>query len=352
MFWRQLTEGPDDQPPPHPDEICLVPIYEFSGMLRGKAAFRLAFDKKRRNHAWRRLTIHRDSIHPGDTLMLDVDLGGYSEERGWLGDDRSSAAERPKTYVARFNNRRAWVCATPGGINVVADLDERVVGYSGRNRDPRSFVRRWMTLDEHLNSAQQRAAEISDGLVRAEIKPRIVLAARWHDVGKALERRLDDGSVTCPFQKMLLAAGKAECGHPVNGVLYAKSNGRGGKGAGFRHEVASALAYLTHEGEPDDLVAYLIMCHHGKVRLLPEPWDEYRMNDTNGVRPGDLVSADGLHGLIEPGVSVQCEPARLLSSPSWPSWQRRVAGLLAAHGPFELAFLEALVRAADWRASQ
>lgn len=110
------------------------------------------------------------------------------------------------------------------------------------------------------------------------------------------------------------------------------------------------MAYLEVEEQPDDLVAYLIMCHHGKVRLLPEPWDEYQMNDANGVRPGDLVSADGLTGLVKS--AVQCDPAKLLASERWPAWQRRVVRLLAEHGPFELAFLEALLRAADWRASQ
>lgn len=278
--------------------------------------------------------------------MLDLDAGGYSEERGWLGND----AEKPQAYVARHDNRRAWVCASPVGVNVIADLDERVVGHSGRNRDPRSFTRRWMTLGEHLDSAQHRAEEILTELVCAAIRRRIALAARWHDVGKALERRLDDGGVVRPFQEMLLAAGTASCGHPINDVLYAKSNGRGGKSAGFRHEVASALAYLEVEEQPDDLIAYLIMCHHGKVRLLPEPWDEYQMNDANGVRPGDLVSADGLTGLVKS--AVQCDPTKLLASESRPAWQRRVAGLLAEHGPFELAYLEALLRAADWRASQ
>jgi CRISPR-associated endonuclease/helicase Cas3 len=35
-----------------------------------------------------------------------------------------------------------------------------------------------------------------------------------------------------------------------------------------------------------------------------------------------------------------------------PTWASRVAGLLAEFGPFRLAYLEALVRAADWQASR
>jgi len=33
------------------------------------------------------------------------------------------------------------------------------------------------------------------------------------------------------------------------------------------------------------------------------------------------------------------------------SWSARTQALLAEHGPFRLAYLEALVRMADWRAS-
>jgi CRISPR-associated endonuclease/helicase Cas3 len=98
-------------------------------------------------------------------------------------------------------------------------------------------------------------------------------------------------------------------------------------------------------------VAYLIMCHHGKVRLLPEPWDEEHMNDANGVRPGDQVAAAALNGLPVSSQPVRLEPGKLLASRDTPAWQRRVARLLRDHGPFELAFLEALVRVADWRAS-
>jgi CRISPR-associated endonuclease/helicase Cas3 len=34
------------------------------------------------------------------------------------------------------------------------------------------------------------------------------------------------------------------------------------------------------------------------------------------------------------------------------SWGERVAALLARFGPFSLAYLESLLRVADWRASQ
>jgi CRISPR-associated endonuclease/helicase Cas3 len=351
VFWRRIGESLDDQPPPHPDEICAVPIHELTQVLRGKRGFRLSFGKKRRRkHAWEDLVIAAGRVHVGDTLMLDLSAGCYLEERGWLGDG-GGGLQKPSTYVARHNGRRVWLRATLGGSPEVADIDDRILGYVGRDRDPRSFIHRWMTLEEHLDAAQHRAEEIVAELISPGMKQRVALAARWHDVGKALERRQQDGRLTRPFQEMLRSSGAPAGGHPADGELYAKSNRRGGKGAGFRHEVASALAYLEVEPEPDDLVAYLIMSHHGKVRLLPEPWDEERMNDANGVRPGDRVASEGLKGLAAAAEPVRCDPARLLATKSWPSWQGRVVRLIGEHGHFELAYLEALLRVADWRAS-
>lgn len=350
VLWRGICDDLDDQPPPHPDEICAVPIYELIQAMRGKRAFRLGFPKKRRRkHAWEEITITDGRVRVGDTIMVDLELGGYLEEHGWLGSDGTS--QKPNTYIAQRDERRVWLRGTSNGPEVIADLDDKAAGYTGRDRDPRSFVRRWMTLEEHLDAAQKRAEEIVADLVSPVLKQRIALAARWHDVGKALERRRSDGTVAHPFQEMLRSAGKPEAGHPGDGVLYAKSNRRGGKAAGFRHEVASALAYLEVERDPDDLVAYLIMCHHGKVRLLPEPWDEERMDDANGVRPADQVSAAGMKGLTASGEPVPCDPGKLLGTKDSPSWQGRVVRVLAEHGPFELAFLEALLRVADWRAS-
>lgn len=352
VLWRRIGENLDDQPPPHPDEICAVPIYELTQALRGKRGFRLAFGKKRRRkNAWEEVVIADGRLHVGDTIMLHLDVGCYLEERGWLGAGGGDAFQKPSTYIARHERRRVWLRATPGGSTTAADIDDRILGYAGRDRDPRSFIHRWMTLAEHLDAAQRRAEEIIADLVSDAMKQRVALAARWHDVGKALERRDGDGDLRRPFQEMLRSAGAPERDHPADGQFYAKSNRRGGKSAGFRHEVASALAYLEVEPNPDDLVAYLIMSHHGKVRLLPEPWDEERMNDANGVRPGDRVSSEGLTGLADVAEPVRCDPARLIATKSWPSWQQRVVRLLGEHGYFELAFLEALLRVADWRAS-
>ncbi len=340
VFWRNLDSkdpAPGDEVPFHPDEICRVSIYDLTEALGGKRAFRLSFDKKKRQELWTSVSILRDNLRVGDTLMLDRELGGYAEDRGWTG----KAEHRPETVVGRAGDRRVWLRVESGQTE--ADLDGKITGRGGKERDQRSFAKSWMTLEKHLDDAGKCAAKVCGGLVTPELLGRIEIAARWHDVGKAIERKS-----AFPFQDMLLSAGTPEDGHPKPAVFYAKSNGRGGTPSRLRHEVASALAYLAVEA-PDDLVAYLIFAHHGKARLMAESWDADN-TDACGVRREDRIPAEVLKGLDDATDPVCCDPEKLLSAKDWPSWQRRVARLLDEHGPRELAYLEALLRAIDWRA--
>src|SRR5690606_37712785 len=112
-----------------------------------------------------------------------------------------------------------------------------------------------------------------------------------------------------------------------------------------------------------DLVAYLIAAHHGKVRMglraLPQektPPDGQRY--ARGVWEGDVLPAVVLPA-DESGVGIGVAPETPLSlrimelgrSPDGPSWTERTRRLLDTHGPFRLAWLESLLRIADWRGS-
>ena len=361
VLWRRLKLPPDAQPPMHADELCPAPFYEVRDAFAGQEVwiFTLATSErrgaaKRCGAAWRRA--RADEVRAGDTVMVDLSAGCYTEEAGWLG--KGHAARRPGSWIDRWDRAagaalRAWARIAPSSEGLVfTDLDiidTRVDGCRASGEDPRSYAKHWMELDAHLTEANKCATAIVTSLnLPASLADPVCTAARWHDVGKALERELN-GDTLLPFQNMLLKAGVAEDGAPRAGVLYAKSNRRGGPPSGFRHEVASVLAYLA-QPDADELVAYLVMAHHGKVRLLPTPWDDDDSGDVNGVRPNDRVPGTVLPdtGSDEP---VHLDPARFLSSPLHPGWQGRVARLLHRLGPFGLAYLEALVRVADWRAS-
>ncbi|MDA1016521.1 MAG: hypothetical protein O3A00_18955, partial [Planctomycetota bacterium] len=152
---------------------------------------------------------------------------------------------------------------------------------------------------------------------------------------------------------------------------------------GFRHELVSALAWLAHnaaadvcsgsaarnndaaESDPADadsvnLIAYLIAAHHGKVRLSirsmpnePRPRDPSK-KFARGIWEGDeMPTVDLGNGECSSSFEVSLDLMSLGESEQGISWLARTLSLRDAdkHGPFRLAFLETLLRIADWRGS-
>jgi len=97
------------------------------------------------------------------------------------------------------------------------------------------------------------------------------------------------------------------------------------------------------------------------MSLHASPKDQdYRDEDglglpIRGLREHDVLSeikGANDEGLVGRAI-LTLEPAHLgLSDRTGPSWTERTLGLLRSHGPGALAFLEAIVRAADVRASK
>jgi CRISPR-associated endonuclease/helicase Cas3 len=102
------------------------------------------------------------------------------------------------------------------------------------------------------------------------------------------------------------------------------------------------------------VVAYLMASHHGRVRLAIRalPTEKAPKADTLfalGVHHGDELPAVDLDGQSCPAVSLDLTPMQLGHERSWTA---DALALLTELGPFRLAYLEALLRAADVRASQ
>jgi CRISPR-associated endonuclease/helicase Cas3 len=120
----------------------------------------------------------------------------------------------------------------------------------------------------------------------------------------------------------------------------------------FRHELVSALVMLGlgHSF----LAAYLVAAHHGWVRLsiralpgetAPDDADKlFALGVHDGDEIGDVELGDGVTARR---ASVSLAPMQLGVN----SWTERALGSLEKLGPFRLAYLEALLRAADMRAS-
>jgi CRISPR-associated endonuclease/helicase Cas3 len=178
-------------------------------------------------------------------------------------------------------------------------------------------------------------------------EPLLCRAAQWHDAGKA----------HAEFQKMLRSAQDVP---EANGQIWAKApKSKKDKPdkyqwppdrKGFRHELVSALMAL--QSNEEFLLAYLVACHHGKVRMNIQP----RPNEIKppgkklyalGVHEGDYVPGVNLGDVTIPALRLSLECMQLGAD----SWTERAFALLEEYGPFKLAFLEMLVRLADWRAS-
>jgi CRISPR-associated endonuclease/helicase Cas3 len=123
-------------------------------------------------------------------------------------------------------------------------------------------------------------------------------------------------------------------------------------------------AVLDCSADEFDLLAYLVASHHGKVRLAlhaaPKDQDYRDPGDgrglpIRGVRDGDVLPAVVLDTAAPPlpALQLSLEPATLGLSPlTGRSWRERTSSLVDRFGPSALAWLEALLIAADRRASQ
>ena len=210
-----------------------------------------------------------------------------------------------------------------------------------------------MGLAKHLNNVAFEAGLLCDGLdVCGNRKAAILQAAYWHDLGKA----------HAEFQARMVANDPESDSRPEGLLAKAPKYDRT-KGRDYlRHELASALAFLTQADwkREADLVAYLIVAHHGKVRLnlRPLPAERPAMGEDSprfarGVWEGDVVPPVDL-GSEETwaGGPLTLSVMELGEHPeTGASWSERTRNLLSQYGPFRLAWLEALVRIADWQAS-
>jgi CRISPR-associated endonuclease/helicase Cas3 len=288
VLWRQQL-GPD-MPPASDQELCPVPLRA--------AATRFQVVWTPRGDGW--AEIPSTQLVVGDVAAVACSAGGYDRELGW----------------------------SPTSTLPVAEVAIQVSQGEAEDRSSfRSSVA--VTLPQHLSDAQEEAASLCQELSLPAHLAGLVIRSAWlHDIGKAHP----------VFQATMRANG---CG----AGLWAKAPGWGTRHsrAGFRHEVASALAALE-QGE-QELVAYLLMAHHGKVRqrLEPFPWQPPTAA-LHGVIDGEILPA--VDGVTSP-TSLRFPPSGLGKG-----WRPLCRRLLQSLGPFNLALLEAAVREADARASR
>jgi CRISPR-associated endonuclease/helicase Cas3 len=265
--------------------------------------------------AWEDLT-DGEKLRPGMILIANAKSGCYDVRRGW----------------------------DPDSLKSVPPVPEPHAGEEGNDDDPLTYPNYTQTLEAHSREVRDRMSEIILALTDLGIdcgayREALLEAALHHDWGKA-------HSV---FQATVNPEG--------SGPRLAKSKRRGKhQRKHFRHELASALALL--QTGASDLSVYLAAAHHGKVRLsiraLPGEAKPERsgMKFARGIHDSDQMPIVQLDGISKEALTLNLDPMLLgMSANGAPSWMERMLDLRDQLGVFRLAYLEALIVAADRRAS-
>jgi CRISPR-associated endonuclease/helicase Cas3 len=357
VYWRD--EAPEQNPDaetrrkqsPRREELCNVPIGDFKKFLEAdKTAYRWDFLDKE----WRKLG-KRDapSIIPGQVFWIPADEGGYDPLRGW---DWNTGSRVPTVPLPESvpDDEQSQREDTAYDSDDWSHFGWRSI--AGHTNEVMTELERMLGQDAQLPLTQSKRASLR-------------MTVRWHDWGKAhpvFQASIKSESRPTDW------AGREDIGKAPDGFwgrCKRQIDERTVTVSRFRHELASALGVLTllraEQGPPDwqeltrdeqDLALYLIASHHGKVRLSvrvmpgekPIPTDTEKTRFAAGVWDGDELPVTDLgDGTVTAAVKLDLAPMLLGDG----SWTARMLAVRNRFHPFRLAYLEALVRAADCRAS-
>jgi CRISPR-associated endonuclease/helicase Cas3 len=229
-------------------------------------------------------------------LWLWKRLGSTQDNEEWPDPQDNAGVAK---MARRFGLRLPLVLELPVGDGEEENVTSRfLVLFAGAVKP--KVKRLELGLGTHCGDVERIAAELAKRLVGAELSECFAAAGRLHDRGKANElwQRAMGGNVNAPLAKTT--------GHAAPTLL-----------AGFRHELASLV------DAPDDtseLALYLVGSHHGWGR----PYWQPKSYDRKQARRSKVAAEAAM---------------------------RRFGELQRQWGPWGLAYLDAVFKAADGLAS-
>lgn len=242
--------------------------------------------------------------HPGDGIILFGKVASFNEEEDDLFADEDDLASASPSSVA---------------------LEERL-------------------LENHLKQVAGVAEKLAKHCLPKEFSPALFQkAGQWHDLGK-LDKRfqlyLRNGDDLADFGKDLAKSDRIP-GSPQRRRAIRES---AGLPEHFRHEMLSlqlAERFAQFSEEERDLILHLIASHHGCARPFAPVCE-----DKNPPAVSGAVNGCKFH-LDEKERQNLVPPHRLNSGVPERFWR-----LTRRYGWWGLAYLESILRLADWRASR
>jgi CRISPR-associated endonuclease/helicase Cas3 len=310
LIWASWVRG--DRPPeefrlPGEEWRCRAPLERVAELARRVPVWRMGSD------GWVALTAE-EPARPGEILVVAAADGGYDP-------------------VVGLDPARPEPVADCPSLDLVIE--------------PAAEPGEWVSLTRHSEETRDQAAALLSAIRPSlnEVEWRSVVSAAYlHDVGKAHPTWQD---------ALCGVAGDDDRERVQAGRPWAKSGTEGrlvfAGDVSFRHELASLLLVdgplrgLVDGGADLNLVRYLVLAHHGRLRVQVE--------EPAADGPVLFGLTDGGSWLIPAVLGVGSAELAVDLSQFSGAWTTTVLALVERHGPFVLAYLETLVRIADWRSS-
>lgn len=399
VAWR-TTKPTDRRDIPGREERCPIPVGQLTAKNVGIGGDRNAWRLDPLAGEW--IACRRGDVRPGMLVVLDATQGGYSPELGWnlaarstppvetgiADDDPLSEQDVAIGDDPLSTDTSTWLPLTTHLAEVGAEVDalfERIAP------DLPPAFRAASVLAGELHDIGKahpafQAMLASTARDEHEVATRDAAPAPWAKSGGSSRARYQSTSTSIDEQQVVAgpaddaaadASDESGISDQSDQVEVASDHGgfpvHGPFRRRFRHELASALALLDEgsvalEGvEERDLTVYLVGAHHGRIRVGFRPLPDERANAAR-LSSDDADRAQVVLGILDgeplPEVSLsvgKIPESRLrldvmglgTTTDGQRSWTARALGLRDRPdiGPFRLAYLEALVRLADWRAS-